>query len=302
MVQEQNRSTSWEAHLAVLLTNIFFGANFSAVQYIAQRGVPAFGLNVIRVGVSSILFWLLIFFIQQRKWIKREHIPRFLLCAITGVVINQLLFIKGLTLTLSIHASLLILITPIFITFIAAWIGREALNIFKITGLILGICGAIILVLQKESSGPGSNIMLGNILVILNAISYAFYFVLVKPLMKEYHSFEVIRWLFTLGFCFMLPIGWSEFSSIPWKALSVKDYVILSSIVFFATFLAYLFNLYGISKLGASITGAYIYTQPIFATIIAVFVMNEQLTIQKLIAAALIVSGVLMVNKRSSVN
>ena len=302
MVQEQNRSTSWEAHLAVLLTNIFFGANFSAVQYIAQRGVPAFGLNVIRVGVSSILFWLLIFFIQQRKWIKREHIPRFLLCAITGVVINQLLFIKGLTLTLSIHASLLILITPIFITFIAAWIGREALNIFKITGLILGICGAIILVLQKESSGQGSNIMLGNILVILNAISYAFYFVLVKPLMKEYHSFEVIRWLFTLGFCFMLPIGWSEFSSIPWKALSVKDYVILSSIVFFATFLAYLFNLYGISKLGASITGAYIYTQPIFATIIAVFVMNEQLTIQKLIAAALIVSGVLMVNKRSSVN
>ncbi|HYJ38585.1 MAG TPA: DMT family transporter [Chitinophagaceae bacterium] len=302
MLQEQNRSTRWNAHVAVLLTNIFFGANFSAVQYIAQRGVPAFGLNVIRVGVSSILFWLLILFVQQRKWIKREHIPRFLLCAITGVVINQLLFIKGLTLTLSIHASLLILITPIFITTIAAWIGSEALNIFKITGLILGICGAIILVLQKESSGQGSNIMLGNILVILNAISYAFYFVLVKPLMKEYHSFEVIRWLFTLGFCFMLPIGWSEFSSIPWELLSAKDYVILSSIVFFATFLAYLFNLYGISKLGASITGAYIYTQPIFAAIIAVFVMNEQLTIQKLIAAALIVSGVLMVNKRSSVN
>ena len=302
MLQEQNRSTRWKPHVAVLLTNIFFGANFSAVQYIAQRGVPAFGLNVIRVGVSSILFWFLILFVQQRKWIKREHIPRFLLCAITGVVINQLLFIKGLTLTLSIHASLLILITPIFITFIAAWIGREALNIFKITGLILGICGAIILVLQKESSGQGSNIMLGNILVILNAISYAFYFVLVKPLMKEYHSFEVIRWLFTLGFCLMLPIGWSEFSSIPWKALSVKDYVVLSSIVFFATFLAYLFNLYGISKLGASITGAYIYTQPIFAAIIAVFVMHEQLTMQKIIAAALIVSGVLLVNKRSVVS
>jgi drug/metabolite transporter (DMT)-like permease len=302
MLQEKIKSTRWKAHLAVLLTNIFFGANFSAVQYIAQRGVPAFGLNVIRVGVSSILFWILILFFKQKKWIRREHIPRFLLCAITGVVINQLLFIKGLTLTLSIHASLLILITPIFITFIAAWIGREALNVFKIMGLILAIGGAIILVLQKESTGQSSNIMLGNILVILNAISYAFYFVLVKPLMKEYHSFEVIRWLFTLGFCFMLPIGWSEFSSIPWKALVVKDYVILSSIVFFATFLAYLFNLYGISRLGASITGAYIYTQPIFAAIIAVFVMGEQLTVQKLIAAALIVSGVLMVNKRSSIS
>ena len=135
------RSSNWKAHLAVLLTNIFFGVNFSAVQYIAKRGVPAFGLNVIRVGISSILFWLLLLFFPQKKWIKREHFPRFLLCAVTGVVINQMLFIKGLTLTLSIHASLLILVTPIFITFIAAWIGREAINIFKLIGLILGVEG-----------------------------------------------------------------------------------------------------------------------------------------------------------------
>jgi len=299
MSQTKFNSSRWKAHLAVLLTNIFFGANYSAVQYIAKRGVPPFGLNVIRVGISGILFWSLIILFRQKKWIKKEHIPRFLLCAVTGVVINQLLFIKGLTLTLSIHASLLILVTPIFITFIAAWIGREALNIFKIIGLVLGISGSIILVLQKESTGAGSNILLGNILVILNAISYAFYFVLVKPLMKEYHPFEVIRWLFTFGFLFMLPIGWIEFRSIQWQLLSMTDYLVLGTIVFFATFLAYLFNLYGISKLGASVTGAYIYTQPIFAGLIAVFIMNEKLTIQKIIAAALIIGGVLLVNKKS---
>jgi len=302
MLHAKINSSRWKAHAAVLLTNIFFGANYSAVQYIARKGVPPFGLNVIRVGVSSVLFWLLIIIFKQKKWIKREHLPRFLLCAITGVVINQLLFIKGLTLTLSIHASLLILVTPIFITFIAAWIGKESLNIFKIFGLILGISGSIILVLQKESTGAGSNILLGNILVILNAISYAFYFVLVKPLMKEYHPFEVITWLFTLGFFFMLPIGWNEFFSIEWKALSSTEYLVLGTIVFFATFLAYLFNLYGIAKLGASVTGAYIYTQPIFAGLIAVFVMHEQLTAQKLLAAALIVGGVLLVNKKSATN
>jgi drug/metabolite transporter (DMT)-like permease len=51
--------------------------------------------------------------------------------------------------------------------------------------------------------------------------------------------------------------------------------------------------------LGASVTGAYIYTQPIFAGIIAVFVMHEKLTLQKILAAVLIVSGVLLVNRRS---
>jgi drug/metabolite transporter (DMT)-like permease len=296
------RSSNWKAHLAVLLTNIFFGANYSAVQYIAKRGVPAFGLNVIRVGISSILFWLLLFFFPQKKWIKREHFPRFLLCAVTGVVINQMLFIKGLTLTLSIHASLLILVTPIFITFIAAWFGRESINIFKLIGLVLGVAGSIILVLQKEVTGSGTNIVLGNILIILNAISYAFYFVLVKPLMKIYHPFEVIRWVFTIGFAFMLIIGWNEFFSIQWRNLTTTDFVVLSTIVFLATFLAYLFNLYGITHLGASVTGAYIYTQPIFAGLVAVLVMHEQLTMQKIIAATLIVCGVLLVNKRSAIS
>ena len=293
---------NWKAHVAVLLTNIFFGANFSAVQYIAKRGVPPFGLNVIRVGVSSILFWILLLFIPQKKWIKRQHVPRFLLCAITGVVINQMLFIKGLTLTLSIHASLLILVTPIFITIIAAWLGHEALNIFKLIGLLLGIGGSVILVLQKEVTGTGSNIALGNILIILNAISYAFYFVLVKPLMKEYHPFEVIRWVFTIGFVFLLVIGWNQFFSIQWQLLTTVDYVVLSTIVFLATFLAYLFNLYGITHLGASITGTYIYTQPIFAGIVAVLIMHERLTLQKIIAATLIVCGVLLVNKRSKIS
>jgi len=300
MIENSVRSNrSWKAHWAVLLTNIFFGANFTAVQYIAKKGIPPFGLNVIRVAISSILFWLMLFVFPQKKWIKKKDIPRFLVCAITGVVINQMLFIKGLTLTLSIHAALLMLVTPIFITFIAAWLGRERITIFQLAGLALAICGSVVLILQRESTGGGTNILVGNILVILNAISYAFYFVLVKPLMKEYHPFEVIRWIFTLGTPFMLLIGWHQFASISWESLSMNDYLVLGGIVFLATFLAYLFNLYGITVLGASVTGSYIYSQPVFAAIFAIALTEERLTVYKIIAAALIVCGLLLVNKRS---
>ena len=296
--QSEDAHGRWKAHIAVLLTNIFFGANFSAVQFIAKRGVGPFGLNVIRVGVCGILFWTLTLLFRQQILFQRAHFFRFLLCAITGIVINQLLFIKGLTLTLSTHASLLILVTPIFISLIAAWLGHERLTIYKLAGLALGITGAVLLVIQKEPTGAAPNILLGNILVILNAISYAFYFVLVKPLMQAYRPMEVMRWLFTIGFFFMLPIGWSEFNSIPWLSLTTTDYLVLATIVLFATFLAYLFNLYGITKLGASVTGAYIYTQPVFAGIVAVFVMHERITIPKLIAAGLIMTGVLLVGRR----
>jgi drug/metabolite transporter (DMT)-like permease len=288
----------WKAHTALLLTNILFGANFSTVQYITARGVQPFGLNVIRIAVSAVLFWLLIFIVPHKPGIKKEHFGRMLICALTGVVINTLLFLKGLTLTLSMHASLLMLVTPVFITIAAAWLIKEPLTIYKLAGLALGIGGAIMLVLLKENHGQGKNVFLGNLLIVINAISYAFYFVLVRPLMEVYHPFHVIRWVFTLGLLFVLPIGWSEFSQINWQAFTAKDYAALSFVVLGATFFAYLFNLYGIAKLGASVAGAYIYTQPVFAALIAIFILNESLTLYKIIAALLIVGGVVLVNKK----
>lgn len=290
----------WQPHIALILTNILFGANFSIVKFITPRLVLPFGLNVIRVGVSTALFWLLLLFIPHKPGIRKEHIGRMVLCSLTGVVINQLLFIKGLSLTLSMHGSLLMLVTPVFITFVAAWLIKEPLTIYKLAGLVLGIGGAVMLVTLKENSGTASNIFLGNLFIIINAISYAFYFVLVKPLMLVYHPFHVIRWVFTIGSAIVLPLGWSEFSSIQWNVFTLEDYAALGFVVLGATFLAYLFNLYGIAKLGASVAGAYIYTQPVFATLIAVFILNERLTLYKIIAALLIAGGVLLVNRRRS--
>lgn len=290
---------NWKAHLAVLSANLFFGLNFSAVQYITKKWVHPFGLNVIRVGVSSILLWLMLFFVSTKAAIRKEHIGRFILCSLTGVVINQALFIKGLSMTLSIHASLLILVTPIFITLVATWLGKEALTIFKIAGLLLGIGGAVLLALDKEHKHIEANdILWGDIFIIINAISYAFYFVLVKPLMEAYNPVHVIRWVFLFGLLFTIPIGWSEFSSIEWQTFTWKEIALVSFIVLGATFFAYLFNLYGIYHLGASVTGTYIYTQPVFAAIIAVLLLNETFGWQKIIAAVCIIGGVLLVSRK----
>ena len=289
---------NWKAHAAVLSANLVFGINFSVVQYVTKKVVAPFGLNVLRVGVSTILLWILILFSSTKAGIQRKHWGRFILCSLTGVVINQMLFIKGLSMTLSIHAALLILVTPIFITGVAAWMGVERLTFLKIAGLITGVSGALMLALDKDHNGDSSSALWGDIFIIINAISYAFYFVLVKPLMSQYNPVHVIRWVFTISLVFVVPIGWNEISQIQWSAISNMDILATGFIVIFATFFAYLFNLYGIHQLGASITGTYIYTQPVFAAIIAVLVLGEIFTINKIIAALLIVSGVYMVSKK----
>lgn len=289
----------WRAHAAVLSANVIFGINFSVVQFITRHFVQPFGLNVIRVGVTSLLLWLLLLSSRKSARIRKKHYGRFIICSITGVVINQLLFIKGLSMTLSIHASLLILVTPIFITFVAAWLGKELLGMLKITGLVLGVGGAVMLVLDKPGSHKGEAIFWGNVFIIINAISYAFYFVFVKPLMKEYEPLHVLRWVFTIGFFFMLPVGLNEMLSIPWSEFTWQAYAALAFIVIFATFLAYLFNVVGIQQLGASVTGSYIYTQPAFAAIIAILFLDEVFTWYKIAAAVLIAIGVWMVSSKT---
>jgi drug/metabolite transporter (DMT)-like permease len=288
-----------KAHLGLLSANIFFSINLSAVKYLTTNHfVQSFGINLIRVAVSTILFWILYLGKPVKSKIDRADLPRFILCAFTGIALNQMLFLKGLSLTYSIHAVLLILSAPIFITIFAALFLKESISAIQIVGLGLGICGAVLLISMGKNSGSGDNVLLGDTLILINALSYTIYFIMVKPLMLKYNPVQVTRMIFTIGFFVVLPFGWNEFTAVSWNSFGWLEYGCLGLIVVGGTFLAYLFNLYGIKILGASITGAYIYLQPIFAAIIAMIFLNESLGWYKVVAGILIFTGVYLSNKK----
>lgn len=289
-------SEKLKAHLAVLFANIFFGINYITIKLIVPSKISSPSLNMCRVVGSALLFWLLYLLKPSKPGILKKDIPRFITCAVLGVFLNQTLFVKGLSLTSSIHASLLSLVTPILIIFIAAWLLKERITILKILGVSAGIAGAAILILMKDVSHTASDIVLGDVLVILNAIAYAFYLVLLRPLMLVYSPVHVIRWVFTFGMLFMVPYSWNDFFSTGWESFTTVNWITLVFVVSGATFFAYLFNIYGISVIGASATGSYIYTQPVFAACIAMVFMGETYDWVKLLAALLIFSGVYLVN------
>lgn len=270
------------------------------VKFISPQYIQAFGLNFIRVLVTVILFWLLFALKPGKGGIDKKDIPRFLLCALTGVAINQLLFIKGLTLTTPVHAALLILITPVFILMIAVIAGNEKMSLIKLLGLLLGIGGSALLILSKENSGIGSDVLRGDVLVVINAISYALYFILVKPLMQKYSALHVIRWVFTFGIVLITPFCWGQFSNTNWEAFGVNQFAALVFIVLGATFFAYLFTVYGLQHLSASAAGAFIYLQPVFSSLFSFLFFREEMSWPKIVAALLIFSGVFFVNKKEN--
>jgi drug/metabolite transporter (DMT)-like permease len=181
------------------------------------------------------------------------------------------------------------------ITLLAFWVLKERITIINIVGLILGIIGSVLLIKGRQSANQPKDYLTGDLLILLNGISYAIYFILVRPLMERYTAVQVIRWVFTFGFVMMLPFAFLQFGEIQWQQFTFRDTEALVFIILGGTFLAYLFNAYGISVLGPGVTSAYIYIQLVFAVTIAVLFFDEQLTLSKILAGGMILGGVFLV-------
>lgn len=296
-----------KAHLALLGTNIFYGAGYSVAKYVMPKLIEPLGFIFIRAGATALLFWTTWFFGKKyRTTISKKDWTILIIGGLFGVAANQMLFFLGLNLTMPIHASLVMMATPLLITVIAMFVLKERIGNNKIAGLVLGISGAILLMSAgKELSSTGTNTALGDLLVFLNAASYAIYLVIIKPMMQRYRPIIVVRWVFLFGFAFVIPFGWQQFMDIEWQVFTLPDYTALIFTVLCTTVLAYLWNIYALSHLNASTAGAYIYLQPFFAGIISVIFMGEDVTATKIFAAVLIFAGVYLVNftrKKQEVN
>lgn len=286
-----------KAHLALLGANLFYGAGFTVAKHIMPRLIQPLGFIFIRVSVVMVLFWLS--FTLGKKYrakIEKKDWPILVLGGLFGVALNQMLFFLGLNLTFPIHASLIMMSTPLLITIISMFVLRERIKTEKAFGLLLGISGAFLLMSAGKEITMTGNSAMGDLFVFLNAASYAIYLVMIKPLMLRYRPIIVIRWVFFFGFLFVLPFGWPQFNAIDWSLFSTADYLSVAFIVICVTFFTYLWNIYALRFLPPSTAGAYIYLQPMFAAIISVLVTGEQLTWIKLLATVLIFSGVYLVN------
>ncbi len=291
---------TWLAHGSVLTANIIFAINFSIAKQATPFWIKPFGLNVARVLVTTALFWMMAPLERRDCPVDRRDWLTILACALTGVTINQLLFIRGLSMTYATHASLIQLATPIMIP-VFAWIFlREPVGTRRSMGLLMGVSGAALLILRRVDGSTADDVMTGNIMILLNAVSYSVYFILAKPLMAKYAPARFMRWVFTIGTCIITPIGWAEFSAADWGAFTADAWISVGFVVIGATFLAYMFNIYALKHLDAGAIGSYIYLQPVMAALVATLWYGEPFTLTQMVSAALIFGGVYLVNQGRS--
>jgi len=294
---------TYKAHLALLGANIIYGANHLIAKGVMPNKIGPSAFVFLRILGAGLLFWFIRIYIKEK--IDKKDFIKLMFSGLFGVTTNQLLFFHGLNLTSPIDASIIITAVPVLVLIFSAFMLKEKITTNKIYGIIVGGIGAFLLIwYSKKASGTSS--VLGNIFVFINACSYAFYLVYVKPLMKKYKPITVISWVFLFGFIFMFPIGISDVLTTDYSAFDLNTYLTIAFVILGTTFLAYLFNIYALSKVAPSISGSYIYLQPVVSFImvgIYAFVLGHKeythdINLVKILSCLLVVFGVYLISKK----
>src|SRR5690554_7712040 len=290
------------ALLAATATETIYGINHTVAKGLMPHIIQPYGFIVLRVGGAAILFWTLSFFTKSEKIDKQDY-WRILACALFGMVLNMLMFFKGLSLSTPINSAVSMTITPVLLLLLTAVILRERITWIKSLGIVFGLSGGLVLILfQEKTQSNAPNIPLGNLLFVLNAISYSFYLILVKPLVAKYNAVTLLKYFFLIAFCINLPIGYTELIQVEWMQLSFSDISSMLFVIVATTFLTYLFNIFALKQLSPSTVGVFIYLQPLVATVFAILMGADTLNALRIGAASLIFFGVYLSTRKPKVN
>lgn len=289
---------SLKAHISLFTAQVIYALNYSIAKDLMPQHIQPLALVLSRIAGAGLLFWILSIFTRKEK-VETKDLKKMMVLALFGVAVNQAFFICGLSLTHPINSAIIMISNPIVVILFTLIVFKERITIYKISGLSLGIIGAVTLLLFKGNFTLGSDTITGDLMTLVNSFSWAVFVVMAKPYMQKYHTVTVMKWIFLFGFVYILPFSIRDFIKTDWNSFDNNTWLAIAFVVIATTFLAYLLNTYALKALSSSVVSMYIYLQPFLATLFAVLLGKDYLSPIKIASAVCIISGVYLVSKKT---
>ena len=290
--------TKNSGHLALFSANLIFGLNTPISRTIIPELIDPFSLTFLRLAGSTFLFWLLSLFF------KKEHVPvkdiiLLFFASIFGIVLNQVPYIAGLSMTSPIDASLVTSMLPIITMLLAALIIREPITWLKAIGVLVGASGAFILIMNS-TNGSGKGNLTGDLIILSAALSFALYLTLFKKLISKYSPITTMKWMFLFATIMSYPVLRKSIAQTDFTSLDASVWLRIGYVVVFATFISYLLIPIGQKTIRPTTLSMYNYMQPIVASFVAVGLGMDTFGYEKIISTVLVFAGVYIVTQSKS--
>ena len=291
-------------HISAFFAYAIFGFNIIICRDLSTLAlVSPMGLLCFRAVGASVLFWIVSLFLPKEKVEKGDFLKIFI-ASMLGLFLTQWSFLRASTMTTPFDTSILTPLTPIFTMFIAAIALKEPITLKKAGGVAISFIGVIFLVFNtvRANGSVTETQPMGIVYMIGNCIFFALYLGIFRPLISKYHVVTFMKWMFLFTTIVAVPFDIKELVSLNMAAMPTKYLLELGFLILFATFVAYFLIPVGQKVLRPTVISLYGYLQPIIATVMGIVTGMDRLTWQKILAAALVFTGVILVNKSRAAN
>ena len=285
-------------HIACFVAYAIFGINIIVCKDLtSSRLISPIALFCLRSLGAGALFWLISCFLPKEKVEKKDY-GKILSASLLGFFLTQVTFLVAIPDITPMDCSIVSSLSPIYTMFIAAYVLKEPITLRKAGGVAISFLGIIYLIMNSVTGTGGTTqtSFSGILLMIANSLCFSLYLGLFKPVITKYSVITFMKWIFLYASAFSLPLAIHELIAFDYSLLSGTYLSELAFLIICSTFITYFLIPLGQKRIRPTLVSMYSYVQPIIAIVISIWVGMDTLSWQKVLAAAMVFGGVVMVN------
>ena len=289
-------------HLAGFIAYAIFGFNIIVCKDLTSDGlIPPLGIFTLRSLGAGALFWLISLFMPREK-VDRKDFPKIFIASMLGFFTCQITFLVGLPYITPMDCSIMTALAPVYTMIVAAIALKEPITFKKAGGVAISLAGVIYLILSRSAiaGGAAQTTPFGILMIVFNILSFSMYLGIFKPLIAKYSVVTFMKWIFLFSFCVAAPFSARGLTEVDWAGIPSIQYAELAYLIICATFITYFLIPVAQKRIRPTIISMYSYVQPIIAISISIAIGMDILTWQKVLAAAMVFGGVIIVSYSKS--
>ena len=287
MVKLQNVT---RAHLGLLLANLVWAVNYPFYKVLMPHYITPVALATFAVTVAGLLGLVSLFWGGIEK-IDRNDIYKFIGAALLMGIAKKLLLMIGMQHTSPIEASIIATLGPILVLVFSFFFGIDRFTPMKVFGMVLGMGGALLVILSGGGAVTSGEKLMGNLFVVGAIAASSFSMVWLKELIMRYKPVTLLRWIYPVAAVMMLPIGLGPLLRTDFSAMPAHVAWIVAYVAVVPTFGPNYLLIYSLHYVKPTISSIYFYLEPVIATAISVAMLSWD----RALASLAVFAGVLLV-------
>jgi drug/metabolite transporter (DMT)-like permease len=281
-------------HAMVLSVIVLWALNLTMSRYVIKHGFQPLAYSTVRYGGAVVIFLLITIAVERGVLLARRD-WRIALAAAAAIVANQVAFVYALDHATASTVGLILGATPVFTALAGLAVGLERVGRRFWGAALVSFAGVALVAVGAH--GEVNADVLGLVLAVVTAATWALYSVAVAPLMRRYSPYRVSAVVLSLGWVGIATIGARQVSNqdfhLGWKvwALIVAATLgplVLTNVLWFKT----------LHRIGPARATLAVNLQPFVAAVFAVVLLDEQMTVVQVAGGLLVGVGILLAQRR----